>query len=223
MRILIIEDEHKIAQALKKGLEQEHFAVDISFDGNDGMDFATSEEYDLIVLDRMLPGIDGLEICRILRAKNIHTPILMLTAKGHLNDRVTGLNTGADDYMTKPFAFTELLARIRALLRRPKGSINTKLQIADLTLDTESFEVMRDSKSITLSSKEFSLLQYLMRHPNQIVTKEKIITHVWNYDSDILPNTVEVYMKHLRDKIDKPFAKPNLIHTVRGFGYKLKV
>lgn len=221
MRILIIEDEHKIAQAIKKGLEQEHFAVDIAFDGTEGLDFATSEEYDLLILDRMLPGVDGLEICRVLREKNNHTPILMLTAKGQLDDKVMGLNTGADDYMTKPFAFTELLARIRALLRRPKGTVNTKLQIADLTLDTESFEVIRNGQPILLSSKEFALLQYLMRHPNQIVTKEKIITHVWNYDSDILPNTVEVYVKHLRDKIDKPFHDPNLIHTIRGFGYKL--
>lgn len=220
MRILVVEDEHKIAQSIKKGLGQEHFAVDLAFDGKEGLDLSLTEDYDLIILDRMLPEMDGVEICKSLRDKKIHTPILMLTAKGSVDDRVEGLNSGADDYLTKPFAFQELLARVKALSRRPKDSLGTKLQVGDLTLDTISYEVARKNKKISLSSKEFALLEYLMRHPNQTLTKEQIISHVWDYDSDILPNNVEVYMGYLRAKIDKPFDK-QLIHTIRGFGYKL--
>lgn len=222
MRILVVEDEHKIANSIKQGLSQEAYAVDVMYDGIKGYDFAASEDYDLIILDRMLPGMDGLEVCRKLRANNIHTPVLMLTARGQLAEKVEGLDTGADDYMTKPFAFTELLARVRALARRPKVTTGAILQIADLTLNPATFEVKRDKKIIALSNKEYSLLHYLMRHPNKIFTKEQIISHVWNYDADVLPNSVEVYVKHLRDKIDKPFQDmPNLIHTVRGFGYKI--
>lgn len=222
MRILVVEDEHKIANSIKKGLEQESYAVDIAYTGMDGFDLASSEDYDLIVLDILLPGMDGIEVCKKLRGQNIHTPILMLTAKGQLEDKVEGLNAGADDYMTKPFAFEELLARIRALVRRPRASSGTILSIEDLTLDPVSFEVKREGKQIRLSGKEFALLEYLLRHPNQILNKSQIIGHVWNYDADVLPNTVEVYIGYLRNKIDKPFSQgPTLIHTIRGFGYRL--
>lgn len=222
MRILVVEDEHKIANSIKKGLEQESFAVDVAFEGNSGYDLAFSEDYDLIILDILLPGIDGLQICKNLREQNIHTPILMLTAKGQVSDKVEGLNSGADDYLTKPFAFEELLARIKALTRRPKDSIGSVLFCEDLSLDTLSYGVKRAGKVINLSSKEFALLEYLLRHKNQILKKEQIISHIWDYESDVLPNTVEVYIGYLRNKIDKPFpGKPSLIQTVRGFGYKL--
>lgn len=218
----MVEDEHKIANSIKKGLEQESYAVDVAYTGMDGFDLASTEDYDLIVLDILLPGMDGIEICKKLRGQGVHTPILMLTAKGQLEDKVEGLNAGADDYMTKPFAFEELLARIRALVRRPHTSQGTVLSIEDLSLNPVSFEVKRDGRKIRLSGKEFALLEYLLRHPNQILNKNQIIGHVWNYDADVLPNTVEVYIGYLRNKIDKPFSdKTSLIHTIRGFGYKL--
>lgn len=222
MRILIVEDEHKIANSIKKGLEQESYAVDVTYTGTDGFDLASTEDYDVIVLDILLPGMDGVTICRKLRSDSIHTPILMLTAKGQTTDKVEGLDAGADDYLTKPFAFEELLARIRALVRRPRKAVGTTLRVEDLTLDTLSYEVRRSEKVIRLSSREFALLEYLMRHPNSTLTKDQIIGHVWNYDADILPNTVEVYIGYLRNKLDKPFPHTlALIHTIRGFGYKL--
>ena len=217
-----MEDEHKIANSIKQGLEQELYAVDIAYDGLKGYDLAASEDYDLIILDLLLPKITGTEICIKLRKERIHTPILMLTAKGQVKDRVEGLNAGADDYLIKPFAFEELLARIRALSRRPKETLNKILEVNDLTLDTLTYEVKRKDKPIQLSSKEYALLEYLMRHANKTLTKEQIINHVWNYDANILPNTVEVYIGYLRNKIDKPFrTKKPLIHTIRGFGYKI--
>lgn len=223
MRILIVEDEHKIANSIKQGLEQESFAVDISYTGVDGYDMAVTEDYDLIILDLMLPEMDGMEICEKLRGEEIHTPILMLTARSEIEDRVKGLTTGADDYLTKPFAFTELLARIRALLRRPNKILPDKIICGDLCIDTQNFTVKREEKEIRLSKKEFSLLEYLMRNKNKVLTKDQIINHVWDYDSDILPNTVEVYIGYLRNKIDTPFkGKPKLISTVRGFGYTIK-
>lgn len=222
MRILVVEDEHKIAAAIKRGLEQERYAVDVVYDGREGLAFATTENYDLVILDRMLPGIgDGLEICQVMRNQQIHTPVLMLTAKDGVGDRVAGLNGGADDYLIKPFAFEELLARVRALLRRPNQALTSQLRVEDLMLSPDTFEVWRNNQCIALSSKEFSLLEYLMRNAGRILTKEMIIEHVWDYDADILPNTVEVYIGYLRNKIDKPFAGPALLHTVRGFGYKL--
>lgn len=224
MRILIIEDDRKIANAIKKGLEQESYAVDVSYDGQDGYGQAKTIDYDLIILDRMLPGIDGLEICRALREQKNKTSILMLTAKDKVTDKVEGLNAGADDYLAKPFSFEELLARIRALLRRPQEFTNNILTVANLSLDRVAFEVKRTNKLISLSSKEFALLEYLMRNPNRILTKDNIIAHVWDYDADILPNTVEVYIGYLRNKIDKPFAsEPSVIQTIRGFGYKLGI
>lgn len=224
MRILVVEDEHRIANSIKKGLEQEHYAVDVAYSGTDGFDLASSEDYDLIVLDLMLPGMDGLEVCRKLREEKNHTPILILTAKGQTQDKVKGLDNGADDYLTKPFSFEELLARMRALSRRPKNSINTVLVVEDLELNTQTFEVKRSGEIIRLSSKEFTLLEYLMRNSGQTLPKQKIINHVWDYDADILPNTVEVYIRNLRRKIDLPFkSKKVLIHTLRGFGYKVGV
>ena len=224
MKILIIEDEHKIANSIKKGLEQESYAVDVAYDGSKGFDLASVEEYDVIILDLMLPGMNGLEICKNLRQEKIHTPILILTAKGQIADKVEGLNAQADDYLVKPFAFSELLARVRALTRRPRNSLDIQLKVADLSLNSITYEVERSGKKIQLSKKEFSLLEYLMRHPNIILTKDQIINNVWNYDADILPNTVEVYIGYLRNKIDKTFPKlPKLIHTFRGFGYKLGI
>jgi DNA-binding response OmpR family regulator len=223
MRVLVVEDEHKIANSIKKGLEQESYAVDVAFDGEQGFDLAASEDYDAIILDLMLPKMDGMELCQKLRKEeNIHTPILMLTAKGQLDDKINGLNAGADDYLVKPFAFAELLARIKALTRRPKQTLNLLLTINDLSLNTLNFEVNRAGKNIKLSKKEFALLEYLLRHKGKILTKEQIINHVWNYDADVLPNTVEVYIGYLRNKIDRPFKnKPPLVHTIRGFGYRI--
>jgi DNA-binding response OmpR family regulator len=222
MKILIVEDEHKIANSIKKGLEQEGYAVDVAYEGVEGYDLASTEDYDVIVLDLMLPGMDGISINKKLRAENIHTPILILTAKGQTDEKVDGLNAGADDYLVKPFAFAELLARIKALSRRPKKTLSTTLKVGDLSLDSLSYEVRRGEASISLSKKEYSLLEYLIRHPNKILNKDQIINNVWSYDADILPNTVEVYIGYLRNKIDKAFPKsPELIHTIRGFGYKI--
>ena len=220
MRILVVEDEHKIANAIKKGLEQESYAVDVVYDGDDGLDFALTDDYDLVILDRMLPGeTDGLQILTTMRAKKLHTPVIFVTAKDRVQDRVDCLDAGADDYLVKPFAFEELLARVRALLRRPQDSIETVLQYGGLSLDPANFSVVRDGKKIDLTNKEFALLEYLMRNPDRIVTKENIIIHVWDYDADILPNTVEVYMGYLRNKVDKPSKELELLHTKRGFGY----
>lgn len=217
MRVLVVEDEHRIANTIKKGLEQERFAVDLAYEGIEGFDLASSEEYDVIVLDLMLPGMDGVSICSQLRKKQIHTPILMLTAKSQTSDKVTGLDSGADDYLTKPFSFEELVARIRALSRRPKNALSSKLSVSDLSLDTGSFVVTRTGKNIQLSSKEFALLEYLLRNAGKILSKDQIIGHIWDYDADILPNTVEVYVRNLRNKL----GKPDLITTLRGFGYKI--
>lgn len=222
MRILIIEDEHKLANALRRGLQQESYAVDVSYDADDGLAMATTEPYDLVIIDRMLPGdTDGVGIIKEMRAQRNHIPILMLTARDNVKDRIEGLDAGADDYLVKPFAFSELLARVRALLRRPQNSIDTELIYSDLSLNPATYEVYRQNKPIKLSNREFGLLEYMLRNPERILTKENIISHVWNYDADILPNTVEVYIRYLRNKIDKPFEGQPLIHTIRGFGYKL--
>jgi len=222
MKLLVVEDEHKIANLIKQGFEQEHFVVDVAYDGAAGYDYASSEPYDAIILDRLLPGTDGLQICKKLREQGNHTPILILTAKGQVADKVEGLNSGADDYLTKPFAFEELLARIKALVRRPRVTTGNILQVEDLSLSNDTYEIKRGKTQITLSSKEFALLEYLMRHQNKTLTKEQIINHVWSYDANILPNTVEVFIGYLRNKIDRPFKdRQNLISTVRGFGYKI--
>lgn len=222
MRILVIEDEHKIARALKKALEQESYAVDVSYDGDDGYAMATTEPYDVAIIDRMLPGdYDGIAIVTAMRKAKIHTPVILLTALGSVSDRTSGLDSGADDYLVKPFALEELLARVRALLRRPSEQQPNILTAGDLELDTINFSVTRDGRSIQLTNKEFGLLEYMLRNQGRPLSKETIIGHVWDYDADILPNTVEVYIKYLRNKIDMPFKTP-LLHTVRGFGYKIQ-
>lgn len=222
MRLLIIEDNHKIANTLKSALIAEPYAVDIAYDANEGLNAALYEDFDLIVLDRMLPdGQDGISVCRELRKAGKHLPILMLTAKDQVHERIEGLNAGADDYLVKPFSLAELLARIKALLRRPHESLGEELTVGNLTLNTNTKQVMRGKRPIALSATEYALLEYLMRHNGQILSKQNIITHVWDFDADILPSSVETYINYLRSKIDKPFARPPLIHTVRGFGYKM--
>lgn len=222
MRVLLIEDEHKIARALQKALEQETYAVDVAYDGDEGYSMALDEPYDIAIIDRMIPGAyDGLEIVKAMREANVHTPVLFLSALDSAKDKTEGLNAGADDYLAKPFALEELLARVRALLRRPSELQPTVLKVGDLELDTITNEVRRQDQIIPLTGKEYALLEYLLRNPDRPISKDVIISHVWNYDADILPNTVEVYIKYLRNKIDKPFGKP-MIKTVRGFGYKLE-
>ena len=222
MRVLIIEDEHKIARALKKALEQETYAVDVAYDGDEGYAMATTEPYDVAIIDRMLPGdYDGIAIVKAMREQKVHTPVLFLSALGSVTERTVGLDAGADDYLVKPFALEELLARVRALLRRPTEQQPDILEVGDLTLDTVTYSVERAGKPVQLTSKEFALLEYMLRNQGRPLSKEVIISHVWDYDADILPNTVEVYVKYLRNKIDSGFKRP-LIHTVRGFGYKLE-
>lgn len=222
MKLLVVEDEHKIANALRDGLTQESFAVDVVYDGRDGLAAATAEDYDLLILDVMLPGMSGLAICQQLRDEANHVPILMLTAKDQTRDIVNGLNAGADDYLVKPFSFEELLARLRALLRRPHDSLGDNLSAVDLTLDTISKRVTRGTTGIPLSSKEYALLEYLLRNKGKVLSKQNIIHHVWNFDADILPNNVEVFIAYLRAKIEKPFrGEPAIIRTVRGFGYTI--
>lgn len=220
---MVVEDEEKIAAAIKRGLELKGYAVDLVHDADTGLSYAVDADYDAIILDRMLPGsIDGAEIAQKARQEGQQAPILILTARGAVSDKIEGLHSGADDYLVKPFSFDELLARLQALLRRPPLQTASILEEGDLTVDPASYTVTRAGSSIKLSRKEFSLLEYLLRHAGQVVTKDMIITHVWNEDALVLPNTVEVYMGYLRNKIDRPFpkAKP-LLHTMRGFGYKL--
>lgn len=221
MRILLVEDEVKLAHAIKRALELQKYAVDAVNKGQAGLDLAIGEEFSLIILDVMLPEITGIEICKKVREAGIHTPIMMLTAKGQITDKVTGLDVGADDYMVKPFSFEELFARIRALVRRPTQTNDPVLNVKDLTLDPRTFVVKRGEKLINLSAKEFSLLEYLLRNKNTVLNKDQIISHVWNYDSDILPSTIEVHIKHLRDKIDGNNSA-SFIHTIRGRGYTIK-
>lgn len=222
MKVLIVEDEHKIATSIKKGFEQESWVCDLAFNGLDGYDLAISEKYDAIILDLMLPDKDGISITKDLRAEKNHTPILMLTAKGEIDDKVLGLNTGADDYLVKPFAFEELLARVRALTRRPERILNSKLVFnsdaknINFELDTKTQELRKNGDIVQLSKKEYQLLEYLMKNKGKTVSKTDIIAHVWDYESDVLPNTVEVFVKYLRSKIGQDFIK-----TVRGFGYRI--
>lgn len=216
MRILVVEDEHRIANSIKKGLELEKHAVDVAYDGTEGFDLASSEKYDLIILDLMLPGMDGLSICRQLRSAKNHTPILILTAKGQIEDKVVGLDSGADDYLTKPFSFEELLARIRALSRRPNQTVDEVLTHHDISLNQNQQQAYKDKQLLNLSSKEYMILELFLRNPNKIFSKDQIINHIWTYESDVLPNTVEAHIKKLRQKIGQ-----NTITTIRGFGYKL--
>lgn len=220
MRVLVVEDELKIAAFIRKGLQEEYYAVDIAQDGEAGLECAVSVEYDLIILDISLPGLDGLSVCRELRRVCIETPVLMLTARDTVDDRVTGLDSGADDYLVKPFSFKELLARMRALSRRPPAVQDNVLQLADLQVDTMSHTVKRDSRPIELSPKEFSLLEFLLRHVNRVVTRTSIAEHVWDEEFYSESNVVDVYIRNLRRKIDDEYSL-KLIHTVRGLGYKM--
>ena len=221
MRILVVEDDKKVAGFIKKGLEEETYAVDVAYDGEDGLHFGSEGQYDLIILDIMLPKIDGLEILSQLRDQGKDTPILLLTAKDAVDDKVAGLNKGADDYLTKPFAFSELLARVRVLLRRGKAEVKTTLMISDLTLDLVSHKVNRGGDEIELTGKEYGLLEYFMRNQEKVLTRTMIAEHVWDYNFDTFTNVIDVYINHLRKKIDKG-RELKLLHTLRGVGYVMK-
>jgi heavy metal response regulator len=220
VRILLVEDEDSIAQFIHQGLVEAGYAVDLVGDGRLGLDYALGVEYDAIILDIMLPSLNGYALLLELRDKGLKTPVLCLTARDTIEDRVRGLDVGADDYLVKPFAFPELLARIRALLRRPPLQAQTVLRVADLEMDTASRKVHRAGKPIALSAREFGLLEYLMRHANQVLTRTQIGEHVWNIDFYHESNTIDVYIGYLRRKIDRGFDE-QLIHTVRGVGYQL--
>lgn len=221
MRILLIEDEEKLASFVKRGLKEERYIVDVAGDGEKGLFLAEINTYDLIILDIILPGKDGISVCRELRSKKIDVPILMLTAKSGIKDKVEGLHQGADDYLTKPFIFEELLARVAALLRRKRSDKVSLLKVADLELDQLSHRVSRAGKEIILTAKEYALLEYLMLNANLVVTRTMISEHVWNEEFDSFTNVIDVYVKYLRNKIDKGFKK-QLIHTRRGIGYALR-
>jgi len=221
LKILVVEDEKKVANFVKKGLLEEGYAVDVVYNGGDGLNFATDRSYDLIILDIYLPGIDGLTILRKLRDGKVRTPVLLLTVRATIEDKVLGLDSGADDYLTKPFAFEELIARVRALLRRKRDAETTVLQVADLILDPARRIVTRKGQEIALTLKEFSLLEYLMQNTGRVLTRTMIIDHVWNYDFDTETNVIDVYVNYLRKKIDAGHDV-KLIHTVRGVGYILK-
>ncbi|HEU5098177.1 MAG TPA: response regulator transcription factor [Roseiflexaceae bacterium] len=220
MRILVVEDEQAIADFIVQGLTEAGYAVDLAADGAECLHWTSIAEYDVIILDIMLPDFDGLAICAELRQRGLRTPVLMVTARDTVDDRVAGLDSGADDYLIKPFAFAELLARIRALLRREPALKGTLLQVADLVLDTATRSVRRGDRTVALTSKEYSLLEFLIRHPNQTLTRTAIAEHVWNYDFDNLSNLIDVHIFALRRKLDDPHEL-KLLHTVRGVGYRL--
>lgn len=221
MRILVVEDEKKVASFLKKGLEEEYYAVDCAYDGEEALFMAGVNDYDLMLLDIMLPKIDGLEVLKGVRQKGLTIPVLMLTAKDSVEDVVRGLDAGGDDYLTKPFAFVELLARVRALLRRKEREPGGELKMADLVLDPVTHMVRRGEQEIDLTAKEYALLEYLMRHPNRVVTRTMISEHVWDYHFDPMTNVIDVYVNHLRKKVDLDSSR-RLIHTIRGVGYILQ-
>src|SRR5258708_1698667 len=220
MRILLVEDEVSISQFIRQGLSEAGYAVDVLADGRDGLDYALSVDYDVLVIDIMVPRLNGLQLVRELREQGIKTPALLLTARDGVDDRVKGLDVGADDYLVKPFAFPELLARIRALLRRPPLQTDTVLRVGDLELDTSRREIRRAVRLIDLSPREFTLLDYLMRHPRQVLTRTQIAEHVWNFDFVSDSNVVDVYVGYLRRKIDQGADVP-LIQTVRGVGFRI--
>ncbi len=220
MRILVAEDDRPVASFLKKGLEAEHYAVDIVPDGQEALYMAEEYEYDLLLLDLVLPKMDGLQVLQQIRAQKKHLPVLVLTGRSQVEDRVKGLDFGADDYMTKPFAFRELTARVRALLRRGNGPSNFTLQVEDLEMNLVERTVRRGEKRIELTQKEFALLEYLMRNAGRTVSRPMIIEHVWNFSFDTMTNVVDVYINYLRKKVDEGFEQ-RLIHTVRGVGYRI--
>ena len=218
MRILIVEDEHQIAAFLERGLKEEGYAIDVVYNGNDALDWAAAVEYDGIVLDVMLPGRDGFSVLRELRARGSRTPVLMLTARDTVDDRVNGLDLGADDYLVKPFVFKELVARLRAITRRQSDTRSVELQVGDLTLNTVTHQAQRGERRIELTTKEYNLLEFLMRNPNRVLTRTQIAEHVWNLDFLSESNVVDVYIRYLRRKIDGE-NELKLIKTVRGSGY----
>lgn len=222
MRILVVEDEPKMNELIVKRLKIEHYAVDTCMDGLDALDYLRCGEYDVVVLDIMLPGVSGLEVLKTLRLQEKRTPVLLLTAKDSIEDRVTGLNYGADDYLVKPFAFDELLARIRVMIRRSSNLVSNVVTLANLTVDFDAEMVMRDNVSIPLTSKEFAILEYLLRNANIVLTRDKISQHIWNYDYEGGSNVVDVYIRYLRKKLDDNYS-PKLIHTIRGSGYVMRV
>jgi len=221
MRILVVEDEKKVAGFIRKGLEEEGYAVDTSHDGEEGCAMALDRVHDLIILDIHLPKMNGFAVLRELRDKKVATPVLLLTVRATIEDKVLGLDSGADDYLTKPFAFQELLARVRALLRRRTDTVQPVLQVADLTLDPVERAVYRGPERIELTAKEFALLDYFMRNPGRVLTRTMIAEHVWDYDFDSMTNVIDVYVNYLRKKIDRNSDR-KLIHTVRGVGYVMK-
>lgn len=221
MRLLVIEDEKKVARFIKKGLEEEGYAVDLAFDGEEGFAMALDLVHDLVILDIALPKMDGLQVLQGLRERRVRTPVLLLTVRATIEDKVLGLDSGADDYLTKPFAFRELLARIRALLRRKAEAAPPLLLVEDLALDPSRHLVTRGAERIDLTTKEFALLEYLMRNAGRVLSRAMISEHVWNYDFDTETNVIDVYVNYLRRKIDSG-RKKKLIHTVRGRGYVLK-
>jgi len=221
MRILVVEDEKKVASFIKRGLEEENYEVETAGDGEEGLGMALERKYDMIILDWMLPKRDGMSLLKEMREKKIATPVLMLTAKDTVEDIVTGLETGSDDYLTKPFAFAELLARVKALIRRSEMDRGAELCFADLRIDPVTHKVWRADKEIDLTAKEYGLLEYFMRNPNQVLTRTMIADHVWDYTFDSFTNIIDVYVNYLRKKIDRD-APTKLIHTVRGIGYILK-
>ncbi len=221
MRILVVEDEKKVASFIKKGLEEEYYSVDIAYDGKEGCHLALIEDYDLIILDIMLPVKDGLTVIKELRQENISTPVLFLSAKDSLKDKIEGLNLGADDYLTKPFSFEELVARVRALLRRTSVNKTIELKAGDLILDTQKHIVLRNGNEITLTPKEYSILEYLIRNKNKIISRTILTEHVYDYHFDTDTNVIDVYINKLRNKIDKGYEK-HLLNTVRGIGYIIK-
>jgi two-component system copper resistance phosphate regulon response regulator CusR len=221
MRILVVEDERRIADFVARGLKEEHYAVDIAYDGEQGLYLAEINPYDLMIFDIMLPKYEGVDMCRQLRSKKINTPILMLTARAAVKDKVTGLNAGADDYLTKPFSFEELLARVKVLLRRPTVNKTSVLKVADLELNQLNHEVKRSGKAVVLTAKEFALLEYFMLHVDQVISRSMISEHVWNEQFDSMTNVIDVHIRNLRNKVDDGFKK-KLIHTLRGSGYMLK-
>lgn len=220
MRVLVVEDEHKIAAFIKRGLEENAYAVDVAYDGEEGYDWASSFDYDFVILDVMLPKMDGITLCKRLRQEGHQANILMLTARDSVDDRVAGLDAGADDYLVKPFAFRELLARLRAVARRGSEQRTTVLQVGDLRLDMMTHQAERGGRKIELTAKEFALLELLMRHPNQVLSRTVIAEHVWDYDFYSQSNVVDVYIRYLRRKIDDPFPE-KMIQTVRGMGYRM--